>query len=88
MKIRVELANPLDKFAGGDRLTVELPTNATGVELICLLNKRFAEVSAMSRLLVPGRTILFVNKEYVGLETALEDSDVVRIVPYISCCHP
>lgn len=88
MKVTVELANPLDEFAGVDRLLVEVPNKATGAELIRLLNKQYAEVLAVNRLLVPGRVILFVGREYVDLETALKDSDIVRIVPYISCCHP
>ena len=88
MKVTVELANPLDTFAGVGRLAIELPHNAGGVELIRLLNRQFAASSVMSRLLVPGRAILFVNQEYADPETALRDSDYVRIVPYISCCHP
>lgn len=88
MKVTVELADPLHKFAGMEGLVVELPHNATGVELLSVLNRQFAEVSTMNRLLVPGRAILFVNGEYADLETGLRDSDKARIVPYICCCHP
>ncbi len=88
MKVTVALADPLDKFAGMDGLVVELTHNATGVELLHVLNRQFSELSTMNRLSVPGRALLFVNEEYADLKTGLGDSDKARIVPDICCCHP
>ena len=88
MQITVELAAPLDKFAGVDRLTVELPEQATGTVLVRWLERHFEDMPAAARLLNIGRAMLFIESEYILPETSLKNGAHVRIVPYIPCCHP
>ncbi len=79
MRIQVLLFAIYRDLAGTGDLAVDLPESATVRDLLATLRARSA---ALSRL--PPEPAVAVNRDYVDLDTPLQDGDDVALLPPVA----
>lgn len=67
------------ELAGAEQLALELPAGATAADAILALRSRGG---ALARL--PESPAVAVNREYVGLSSALRDGDELALLPPVA----
>lgn len=88
MRITVKFFIPLNQQIGMNQMEIELPDEITGGELVRQLAERFSHIRPIRERFRAGRVLLLINKEFIHLDTPLQDQQIVVILPYSSCCHP
>ncbi len=88
MKIQVKFFVPLNIQVGTNQLEIELPDGATGRDLLRYLADRFSENQSVRRRFLGGRVLFLVGKEFISLDSPLQDQMTLVILPQGSCCHP
>ena len=76
MKIEVQLFSRLRDLAGGSRLSLELPAEATVADALARVYTDHPRVQEWDRHL-----LLAVGLEYVGREQVLSEGDSLSIMP-------
>ena len=78
MTIQVKLFAVMAQRAGVREVGLELPNNSSASAVRAAVLQKFPDLSW------PAGTMLAVNQEYAGPETALRDGDEVAIIPPVS----
>jgi molybdopterin converting factor small subunit len=85
MRVTVKLISPLSIMAGRrEPFIVELPENATGMELIRILSNQVKGPLLIHRAVLAGGMMLLVNETYTTPDAALKEGDRVSAVLRIS----
>lgn len=88
MRVTIKFFIPLNQQIGMNQMEIELPDGTTGRELVRQLAERFSHIRPIRERFRAGRVFLLIGKEFIHIDTPLQDQQVVVILPYGSCCHP